>query len=124
MYMKQFLILTGAYGLGYAVSTGLDLPVPANVLGLLILFGALCLGWLKLSDVEDTADFIIQHLALFFMPPTVGIMIYFDLLTSSFLKIFVPLLTSILIGFFVAGQVTQLVIRTLERRRSGEEAQK
>lgn len=117
MYMKQFLLIAAMYGLGHIVSVGLGLPLPANVLGLLFLFLALCLKVIKLSDVETVADFIISHLALFFVVPTVGIMLYFDLLGRSFLQIFVPLLTAAVAGFFVTGHVTQMVIRRMAAAR-------
>lgn len=110
MYMKQFLILLTALFAGYIASEGFGLPLPSNVIGLLLLLLALITGLVKLKDVEDTADFIIKHLALFFVAPTVGLMLYFNLIGESFLQITLPLFGSIIVGFFVAGKVTQLAI--------------
>lgn len=121
MYMKQFLTIIVMYALGYAVSEGFHLPLPANVLGLLFLLLALCFHIVRLEDVEQVADFIIGHLALFFVAPTVGTMLYFDLLSKSFLQIFVPLIAAVLVGFFVTGHVTQLSIRWMSAKRVNPE---
>lgn len=110
MIIKQFIIILGAMFLGYEIANATQIPVPANVLGLVLLFLALVLGIIKLKDVQETADFILRYLALFFVVPTVGIMVYFDLLTSEAVKIFVPIICSILLGLFAAGWVTQLLI--------------
>lgn len=117
MYVKQLLIILSSFLAGHILSSGLGLPIPASVVGLLILFLLLLLRIAKLEDVEHTADFIIQHLALFFVPPTVGLALYFDLLSSQLLQIFVPLAASILVGFFVTGRVTQAMIRWMAARR-------
>lgn len=117
MYVKQLLLILAALLAGHVVSTGLNLPIPASVLGLLILFLLLLTRVLKLPDVEDTADFIISHLALFFVPATVGLVSYFNLLSGQLVKIFAPLIVSILVGLLTAGWVTQLVIRLMAARR-------
>jgi len=116
LFIKQFLIILGALFLGYTATSLTGIPVPSNVMGLAILFLALLAGIVKLKDVQATAEFILKYLALFFVVPTVGIMIYFDLLAAEALKIFIPLILSILAGLFTAGKVTDILIK-----RSGDD---
>jgi holin-like protein len=116
LIIKQFLIILGALFIGYEITTLTAVPIPANVMGLVLLFLALLAGLVKLKDVQATAEFILKYLALFFVVPTVGIMVYFDLLASEAMKIFIPLILSILIGLFTAGKVTEFFIR-----RSGDD---
>ena len=111
MIIKQFFIILSALFLGYVLSTSLNLPIPANVLGFLILFCALCLGIVKVYHIDKISDFIINYLALFFVVPTVGIMIHFQLIGEQFLHILLPLLASIIMGYFTAAKVTELFIR-------------
>ena len=110
LIIKQLIIILGALFIGYEITELTHIPVPANVLGLVLLFIALLSGLIKLKDVKETADFILKYLALFFVVPTVGIMVYFDLLSSEAVKIFVPIILSILLGLFAAGRVTQFFI--------------
>ncbi|MEI8216912.1 MAG: CidA/LrgA family protein [Eubacteriales bacterium] len=111
MFIKQFLIILTPLFLGYFISTYTHLPLPSNVIGLVILFLFLIFGIVKLKWVEETAEWILRYLALFFVVPTVGIMVHFNLLSKQAVQIFVPLLLSILIGLFVSGKVTELLIR-------------
>ena len=117
MILKQLLIILSALFLGYALAMVFHLPIPGNVLGFAILFSGLCLGVVKLHQVDRVSDFIIQYLAVFFVTPTVGIMQYLDLIGEQFFSIAVPLLVSILIGFFTAAKVTELFIRLCEKNK-------
>ncbi|MDD3168174.1 MAG: CidA/LrgA family protein [Eubacteriales bacterium] len=117
MILKQLFLILSALFLGYALSLTVHLPIPANVIGFALLFAAICVGIVKLCHVDKVSDFIIKYLAVFFITPTVGIMQYFDLIGEQFIHIVVPLLASILIGFFVAAKVTELFIRLGERNR-------
>jgi holin-like protein len=117
MILRQVFIILFALFLGNALSAVLHLPIPANVLGFVLLFAALCIGIVKLHHVDRVSDFIIKYLAVFFVTPTIGIMQYFDLIGKQFFHIVVPLLTSIFIGFFTAAKVTELFIGICERSR-------
>ena len=121
MYYKQLLLIIAAYFAGDMLSRGLGLPVPANVLGLLILLALMILRWIALSDVEDTSDFIIKNLALIFVPSAVGIMQYAGLLRSSFWEIAIPWVLACIVGYMVTGWVTQAAIQAMERRKGDNE---
>lgn len=109
--VKQFIIILSALFLGYFASGFSHIPVPSNVIGLVLLFVLLLIGAVKLKWVEEAADFILKYLALFFVVPTVGIMVHFDVLSKEAVKIFVPLILSIIIGLFVSGKVTEILIK-------------
>lgn len=115
--VKEFFVILAALFLGYGLSFGLNLPVPSNVLGFILLFAALCLKIVKLRDVEKLSDFIIKYLSLFFVVPTVGIMVHFDLIGEQLFKILVPLMISILLGYFVTAKVTELIINYEEKKK-------
>lgn len=117
MVIKQFFIILSALFMGYVLSTALNLPIPSNVLGFLILFISLCIGVIKVKHVDKVSDFIIKYLSLFFVVPTVGIMVHFELISSQFVKILVPLMVSIILGYFVAAKVTEVCINFGQRKK-------
>lgn len=117
MIIKQFFIVLGALFLGYVISS-FGLPVPANVLGFLILFVLMLAGVVKVKHVDKISDFIIAYLSVFFVVPSVGIMLYLDMLSSQFVKILIPLMVSIVIGYFVAAKVTEICINQSEKRKA------
>lgn len=116
MIIKQFFMVLAVLFLGYVISS-LGLPIPANVLGFLILFVLLLTGLVKVKHVDKVSDFIIEYLSLFFVVPSVGIMLYLDLISSQLVKILIPLMTSIILGYFVAAKVTEICINYRERKK-------
>ncbi len=115
--IKQVSILFGALFLGYLITYSSGIQLPANVLGMVILVLCLVFKVVSIKDVDKVSDFIVEYLAVFFVVPTVGIMLYFDLLTSQAVKILVPLIISILLGYFVAGKTTELSLLWMEKRK-------
>ncbi len=98
--------------LGDAIARLLGLPVPGNVLGMILLTLALALKAVRLEWVKPCADLLTKNLGLFFVPPGVGLILYFDLLRDEFLAIAGATLLSTFIVLAVTGRVAQV----LERR--------
>ena len=116
MIIRQFFIILAALFIGYSISVIFHPPIPSNVMGLVILFAALCIGVIKEKQVDKVSDFIIKYLAVFFVAPTVGIMQYFKLIGSQFLYIIFPMILSIIMGLFIAAKVTEIIIRIGEKK--------
>jgi holin-like protein len=83
-------------------------PVPGNVLGLLLLFGCLVGGVVKLNQVEELADWLIRHLGLFFVPAGVGLLKYREDLANSWLTISVATVASTFAVLAAAGLAPRL----------------
>ncbi|MCQ6266631.1 CidA/LrgA family protein [Fictibacillus sp. WQ 8-8] len=62
--------------LGVWISESLHLFIPGSVVGMILLFIALCTGKFKSRWVSSGARFMLAYLPLFFIPVTVGIMKY------------------------------------------------
>ena len=52
----------------------LNLPVPGNVLGIVLLFLLLASGIVKEQHISGAAEFLLRHLVFFFVPIAVGLM--------------------------------------------------
>lgn len=66
--MLGWVLIFAFLGAGWVLQWLLALPVPGNVLGLLLLLAALVLGWVRLEWVEAAATFLLRHMLLFFAP--------------------------------------------------------
>ena len=106
-YLSQFLIILGFTFAGEALQRLIPLPIPASVYGLLLLFGALCLGLVKLEQVKETGHFLASILPILFVAPTVGIIEYWGLISSNLLPIALVLVASTVLTFGIAGWVAQ-----------------
>jgi holin-like protein len=72
---------------GRFASAALTLPVPGSVIGMLLLAATLRIGIIRLPHVRPATDPLLRYMALFFVPPGVGIILYFDLLAREWLPI-------------------------------------
>ncbi len=105
----QFVLLVAISQLADLVVGTLNLPVPSNAVGMLVLFLLLYYGVLGLEQVNAGAALLVRHLAFFFIPIAVGLMAYRDLLATTGLALLLVLVVSALVGMLVAGLVTQLL---------------
>lgn len=97
---------------GEAISRGVGLPIPGNVIGMGLLLAALAAGLVRVEWIREAADLLLSHLALFFIPAGVGVMVYLDLLQREWL----PIVASLVLSTFVVMAVTGWVEGRLERR--------
>lgn len=107
--MKGLAILLGFNLLGMVLQSGLNVPLPPNVTGLILFTAALFFGWIKLKWVEETARFLLRHMLLFFAPFIVGTVAFVSLIGQQWISIIISLVASTLVVLLVTGWVTQLV---------------
>lgn len=72
--LGQLALLWAVYQGSAWLAAATALPIPGNVLGVVLLFTLLALGVVKLQHVELAADFLLKHLVFFFVPIAVGLM--------------------------------------------------
>lgn len=92
----------------------LALPVPGPVIGLLLLFVSLCARRGIAGPLRDTANGILQHLSLLFVPAGVGVMVHFSRVSGEWL----PIIAAVIISTALAIAVSALVMQALMRGRS------
>nr|WP_256988937.1 CidA/LrgA family protein [Bacillus sp. EB106-08-02-XG196] len=86
-----------------------NLPIPGNVLGMILLFLSLTMRIVKLRYIEKAAEYLIKHLGLFFIPYAVGFMTYGDLIIASGWQLLLMVIGSTVIGLVVTSGSTQFL---------------
>jgi holin-like protein len=61
----------------------LQLPIPGNLLGMLLLVALLTSGVVRLAWVEAGVSLLVRHLAFLFIPIAVGLMTFQDLFVRN-----------------------------------------
>ena len=107
----QSLLLVAVYYAGTALVQATGMPLPGNLVGMLLLLGLLRLGVVRLEHVQDAATLLLQHLNLFFIPLAVGLMAWGGLLGASGLGLGVSLAGSAAVCLAVAGLAGQRLAR-------------
>lgn len=118
-YLKQFLIIIAFCFIGEALHVFLPLPVPASIYGLVLMFCALQFKIFPLSAVEETCDFLLEIMALFFVPSTVGLVTAGGLMKEAGLQFIAVGVLSTFLGFGVTGLTTQGIIKIFHKKETG-----
>lgn len=90
------------------------LPVPGPVIGMGLLFAGLVWRGGPPAKLERTADGLLSHLSLLFVPAGVGIMLHLDLILSQWQ----PILAALVISTALTIGITGFVMQRLARKKS------
>jgi holin-like protein len=102
-----FLVLSVHLQLGKLMVAWLAIPMPGSVVGMVLLFTSLRLGVLEPRVVQPPAELLLRYMALFFVPPGVGLMLYFELLAREWLPIVAATVFSTVAVLCTVGWVQQ-----------------
>ena len=114
-YLAQLTIILAVSLVSEALGYFIPLPVPASVYGLVIMFLLLWTKVIKLSQVENVADFFLQIMPFFFVAPTVGLITSFDAIRGNVLWLVLMCFISTVVTIAVTGTVAQLVMKLMKR---------
>ena len=109
--MKQFGIILAITFLGELLRYLLPLPIPASIYGLVLMLLVLKLGVVKLEQVKETGDFLIEIMPMMFIPAAVGLLSSWDSLKDIWIPVVVITLATTVIVMAVTGLVTQTIRR-------------
>ncbi len=116
-YLIQFGIILLVTLLGDFFYTHMNLPIPGNVVGMLLLLFFLLTGVLKLSMIEEVSNFMLKHLSFFFIPAAVGLITCFSVLEGKWTALVVISIVSTFIIAVVTGMTVQIMMK---RRQTGD----
>jgi holin-like protein len=106
-FVNGMLILLVFYGVGTLASKWLHIPLPGNLIGMLLLTLALCKGWIRMDWVEKASGFLIRHMLLFFVPIITGVVSYLGMISQDPWPMVLSLLAGPILVIIVAGRVVQ-----------------
>ncbi|MGY9000682.1 MAG: CidA/LrgA family protein [Rhodospirillales bacterium] len=106
---------------GELITQGLHIPIPGPVAGMVLLFLFLLIRGNIPKNLTITADGLLNHLSLLFVPAGVGITLHFRLVGDEWLQISVALIVSTVLTI----AVTALMMSWLSQRTMAiDEAEK
>ena len=102
---------------GEVTARGLDLPLPGPVLGMVLLVAAFLASPRLAEFIRPTAQGLLSHLSLLFVPAGVGVVGHLGLLRDAGLEILAALIVSNILAIAVGALVFVGVARLTEGRR-------
>jgi holin-like protein len=101
--IKQVAIILGFWLMGETISFFTNLPIPGSIVAMLLIVVALEFKVIKSKDINRVCDFLLNNMALFFIPAGVGIMLHFEVIKQEWLPISIAIIVSCLLVLTVVG---------------------
>lgn len=108
--LLTFAILLIFQCMGEVVVYVLKLPIPGPVAGMLLLLGVLLLSPNLMTRLESTANELLRHLALLFVPAGVGIVVSASSLEGHWIAVISSVLISTVLTLVVTASVMRFVM--------------
>ena len=95
------------YFIGESISYFTGHFIPGNIIGMLLFFFCLHYKLISVHRVKDAALGLTKNMTLFFIPPTVGLMKYTNLISEFWFSILVICVVSTLLVQAIVGWILQ-----------------
>lgn len=99
----QFLLISSIYLLGQWAVHAFHIPLPGSIVGMILLFLFLLLGFFKLTWFEQIAQLHIKHIVLFFIPPIISIIHFMGVFKTQGLQLSIIIILSSLAMILVTA---------------------
>lgn len=109
--VRQLLLILSFVFIGDFLYKVVHIPIPGNIIGMVLLLIALLTGIIKLESIEQISQFLLSHLAIFFIPASVGLLAVTGILKGSWYILLIISIVSTLV-FMVT---TAIVVNFLRR---------
>lgn len=120
--LLQFAIIVGICLVGEFLHKIVGIPVPGNILGMVLLFILLCLKVVKIDHIKDVSDFLLKYIAFFFLPPSISIMAAGDEVLSQWPLLLAMCVVLTIVTMVSTGWAVQLSVqisKTIKLHRKG-----
>ncbi|MGS4344740.1 CidA/LrgA family protein [Myroides odoratus] len=107
--VKQVAVIFGCLAFGELIIYLTDIKLPSSIIGLITLWILLQTKVVRVQQIQDISGFLMRNMGIFFVPPCVAMLNYFDLLQASFVPLIVATLLSTILVVFITGLTHQLL---------------
>lgn len=109
--MYQSVVIGAIILISKVIELLVPFTMPSSVIGLVLLFVALCLKIVKLEQVEKVGDALVDNIGLFFVPAGISVINSFELLKANFVLDILLIFISTVLLLLGTGWVTQLLLK-------------
>ena len=119
--LLQIALVFGVYWVSQCIEAVLPFSFPASVISLILLLVLLLTGIVKVDHVREKSDFLLGNLGFFFVPVSVGIMNYAQLIWENAAAFFTVCVVSLVLTYGATVGAVRLTQKLLEKRKGGAE---
>ena len=115
--LMQLAIILFICLLGELIAAVLPFPFPASVISMLLVLALLLWGPLKIYHIQKQADFLLDNMGFFFVPPTVAILGYLGYMEGKVALILFICLVTVFTTFAVTSWTVSAMMKYETRRQ-------
>ena len=115
--LMQLAIILFICLLGEVIAAVLPFPFPASVISMLLVLALLLWGPLKIYHIQKQADFLLDNMGFFFVPPTVAIIGYLSYMEGKLAIIIFICFISVLTTFAVTAWMVNAMMKFTAKRK-------
>ena len=115
--LMQLAIILFICLLGEVIAAVLPFPFPASVISMLLVLALLLWGPLKIYHIQKQADFLLDNMGFFFVPPTVAILGYLGYMEGKVAIILFICLVTVFTTFAVTSWTVSAMMKYETRRK-------
>ena len=94
-----------------------NIPFPAPILGIIVLFVLLQFNIIKRDWIKDICELIFKYMPLLFIPLAVGIVSYYSFIEKNFLPIIINVVGTTTITLLLTAMFVENVIKYVRLQR-------
>lgn len=110
-FIKQFLIIATICFVAEIIKSQITLPVPASIIGLLLMLILLQTKRLRVEQIRDVGMFLIEIMPLMFIAPAAGLIKVWPNLSPVIIPYTIIVIVSTILVMAVSGLITQWIRR-------------
>lgn len=108
--MQQFGVIAAVTCAGEILKALLPLPIPGSIYGLVLMLILLMSGILKLHQVKEAAEFLVETMPVMFIPAGVGLVTAWEQLQDILAPVCLITVITTFLVMIVTGKVTDALI--------------
>ncbi|MEC1750356.1 antiholin-like murein hydrolase modulator LrgA [Bacillus mojavensis] len=123
-FLTQAFIFAVIMMVSNMIAAFVPIPIPASVVGLVLLFLLLCLKVIKLEQVETLGTSLTSLIGFLFVPSGISVMNSLGVMQQYGLQIVLVILLATIILLGATGLFSQLILTLSGKRKTAEDIRK
>lgn len=114
-YFYQFSVILSVSLLGEVLRALLPFPFPASIYGLVLMLLFLKTGLIKLEQVKETGNFLVETMPVMFIPPAVGLLTVLDEMKTMAIPLLIISVVTTVFVMAVTGCCAEAILKKKKR---------
>ncbi|KTT79442.1 antiholin-like murein hydrolase modulator LrgA [Mammaliicoccus sciuri] len=114
-FFHQALTISIVLLISHVIESFMPIPMPASVIGLVLMFIALTTGVIKLEQVEAVGTALTNNIGFLFVPAGISVINSLGILSTSPILIILLIIISTILLLVCTGIFSQMIIKPSEK---------